>query len=41
MIGIIGAIVLRTVMILIGSWLVAEFHWVLYIFGAFLMLSGV
>jgi tellurite resistance protein TerC len=41
MIGIIGAIVLRTVMILIGSWLVAEFHWVLYVFGAFLMLTGV
>lgn len=41
MIGIIGAIVLRTVMILIGSWLVAEFHWVLYLFGAFLMVTGV
>ena len=40
MIGIIGAIVLRTVMILIGSWLVAEFHWVLYLFGAFLMVTG-
>ncbi|WP_294769339.1 TerC family protein [uncultured Rhodoferax sp.] len=41
MIGIIGAIVLRTVMILIGSWLLAEFHWILYIFGAFLILTGV
>ena len=40
MIGIIGAIVLRTVMILVGSWLVSEFHWVLYLFGAFLLLTG-
>ena len=41
MIGIIGAIVLRTVMILVGSWLVSEFHWVLYLFGAFLVFTGV
>jgi len=41
MIGIIGAIVLRTIMILIGGWLLAEFHWVLYVFGAFLILTGV
>ena len=40
MIGIIGAIVLRTLMILAGSWLIAEFHWVLYVFGAFLILTG-
>lgn len=40
MIGIIGAIVLRTVMILIGGWLLAEFHWILYVFGAFLILTG-
>ena len=40
MIGIIGAIVLRTVMIMAGSWLIAEFHWVLYVFGAFLILTG-
>jgi tellurite resistance protein TerC len=41
MIGIIGAIVLRTVMILVGSWLISEFHWVLYVFGAFLVLTGI
>ncbi|WP_119155155.1 TerC family protein [Caldimonas tepidiphila] len=41
MIGIIGAIVLRTVMILVGGWLVSEFHWVLYVFGAFLLMTGV
>ena len=41
MIGIIGAIVLRTVMILLGAWLIAKFHWVLYVFGAFLVLTGI
>ena len=41
MIGIIGAIVLRTGMILVGSWLIAHFHWILYLFGAFLVLTGV
>jgi tellurite resistance protein TerC len=41
MIGIIGAIVLRTVMILVGGWLLSEFHWILYVFGAFLILTGV
>jgi len=41
MIGILGAIVLRTVMILLGGWLISEFHWVLYVFGAFLILTGV
>jgi tellurite resistance protein TerC len=40
MIGIIGAIVLRTVMILVGAWLIQQFHWVLYVFGAFLILTG-
>ncbi|AWI52336.1 hypothetical protein DEH84_01985 [Aquabacterium olei] len=41
MIGIIGAIVLRTVMILVGGWLISQFHWILYVFGAFLFLTGV
>jgi tellurite resistance protein TerC len=41
MIGILGAIVLRTVMILVGGWLLAQFHWILYVFGAFLVLTGV
>ena len=41
MIGIIGAIVLRTIMILVGGWLLAEFHWILYVFGAFLILTGI
>ena len=41
MIGIIGAIVLRTVMILVGSYLIAQFHWLLYLFGAFLVITGI
>jgi tellurite resistance protein TerC len=41
MIGIIGAIALRTVMILVGGWLLQQFHWILYVFGAFLILTGV
>ena len=41
MIGIVGAIVLRTVLILLGSWLISNFHWVLYLFGAFLLLTGI
>ena len=38
--GVIGAIVLRAVMIFIGAALIAEFHWVLYLFGAFLLVTG-
>ncbi|MFW9616119.1 TerC family protein [Aquabacterium sp.] len=41
MIGIIGAIVLRTAMILVGGWLISQFHWILYVFGAFLALTGI
>jgi len=38
--GILGVIVLRAIMIGLGSALVSEFSWVLYIFGAFLLLTG-
>jgi tellurite resistance protein TerC len=41
MIGILGALVLRAGMIVVGAWLIAQFHWVLYIFGAFLVFTGV
>ena len=41
MFGILGAIVLRTIMILVGAWLLDQFHWILYLFGAFLILTGV
>ncbi|WP_333840387.1 TerC family protein [Pelomicrobium sp.] len=39
--GIVGAIVLRAAMILGGAWLIARFHWVLYLFGAFLLATGI
>ena len=38
--GVLGAIVLRAVMILAGAWVVQEFSWVLYIFGVFLVITG-
>ncbi|MFM2059693.1 MAG: hypothetical protein RLY71_4078 [Pseudomonadota bacterium] len=41
MFGIVGAMVLRTVLILVGAWLIAQFHWILYVFGAFLLLTGI
>lgn len=39
--GVLGAIVLRTVMIFAGVWLIAKFHWILYLFGAFLLITGI
>ncbi len=39
-IGILGAIALRTVMIFAGTVLVSQFHWLLYVFGAFLLFTG-
>ena len=41
MIGILGALLLRAVMILVGAWLIAQFHWILYLFGAFLVFTGI
>jgi tellurite resistance protein TerC len=41
MIGILGALLLRAAMILVGAWLIAQFHWILYLFGAFLVFTGV
>ena len=38
--GVLGAIVMRAVMIGAGAWVVSEFSWVLYVFGAFLLLTG-
>lgn len=39
--GVLGAIIMRAVLILLGAWLIAQFHWVLYIFGAFLLITGI
>ena len=39
--GVLGAIAMRAVMILGGVWLVSEFAWVLYVFGLFLVVTGI
>ncbi|HHW4680432.1 MAG TPA: TerC family protein [Xylella taiwanensis] len=40
-IGVLGAIVLRALMIFAGSLLLTKFHWLLYVFGVFLLLTGI
>lgn len=39
--GILGAIVFRAIFIFVGALLITQFHWILYIFGAFLVYSGI
>jgi tellurite resistance protein TerC len=39
--GILGALVLRGVMIALGARLIAEFHWILYVFGVFLIITAI
>jgi tellurite resistance protein TerC len=39
--GILGALVMRATMIAVGAKLIAEFAWIIYIFGAFLILTGI
>lgn len=39
--GILGAIVFRGVFIFVGSFLIEQFHWLLYVFGVFLVYSGI
>jgi tellurite resistance protein TerC len=39
--GIIGALLMRGVMIALGAVLIKEFHWIIYLFGAFLIVTGV
>ena len=38
--GIVGALVMRLIMIVAGASLIAQYHWVLYVFGAFLVFTG-
>ena len=40
-IGIMGAIVLRAILIFAGALLLSRFHWILYFFGAFLLFTGI
>src|SRR5688572_23760340 len=39
--GVMGALVMRLTMIFVGAALIREFHWVIYIFGAFLVYTGI
>lgn len=39
--GILGAIVFRGIFIFVGTYLIEQFHWLLYIFGVFLVYSGI
>lgn len=39
--GILGALIMRGILIGVGAWLIAQFHWVIYIFGAFLLFTGI
>lgn len=39
--GIVGAIILRGILIILGATLIVKFHWIIYIFGAFLIFTGI
>lgn len=39
--GIIGALLMRGALIGVGAFLISQFHWVIYIFGAFLVFTGI
>jgi tellurite resistance protein TerC len=39
--GIIGALLMRGILIAVGAALLKEFHWIIYLFGAFLIYTGI
>ncbi|MFI0607197.1 MAG: TerC family protein [Anaerolineae bacterium] len=39
--GILGALVMRGFFIGVGAWMLEQFHWIIYIFGAFLIVTGI
>ncbi|MCW1969190.1 MAG: TerC family protein [Anaerolineae bacterium] len=39
--GVLGALVMRAILILVGAALLKQFHWIIYIFGAFLVFTGI
>ena len=39
--GVLGALIMRLIMILLGTELINRFHWVIYLFGAFLIYTGI
>jgi len=39
--GIVGALIMRAIFIVLGAALLAKFHWIIYVFGGFLVLTGI
>ncbi len=39
--GILGALLMRGIFVLVGVGLITQFHWIVYLFGAFLVYSGI
>jgi tellurite resistance protein TerC len=39
--GVLGALLMRAAMIAVGAALIAKFHWILYVFGGFLILTAI
>jgi tellurite resistance protein TerC len=39
--GILGALIMRGTFIIVGAWLLAQFHFIIYIFGGLLVLTGI
>lgn len=39
--GVMGALIMRIIMIFIGAELIERFHWIIYVFGAFLIYTGI
>ncbi|CAM4381994.1 MAG: Putative membrane-bound redox modulator Alx [Legionellaceae bacterium] len=39
--GVIGAILMRAIMIFLGYWLIKSFHWILYLFGLILVFTSI
>jgi len=39
--GLLGAVIMRAIMIFVGAVLIAKFHWILYVFGLILVASGI
>ncbi len=38
--GVLGALILRAILIAVGALMIAKFHWIIYVFGAFLVFTG-
>jgi tellurite resistance protein TerC len=39
--GILGALLMRGFFIAVGAWMLEQFHWIIYVFGAFLIVTGI